>query len=333
MAAAAKSFHCFPQLPKELRKAIWRECLPRRVLELDVPRADLLAQDLPDELEGTVSCRLEDTTSLNSKPPVIAQVCFEAREVAFETGRLIDFRDLWDGASVNVHGTAGPRYACWFDPACDAIHLHWNPLYEVEWMTTCDDPIPALLSLGAEAARGASLTWDGANSYDNTMTLLKQAGQSYMLCLSQLVSIHASHEDAVQSGLFGLLGEERVVLVDAGDDSRIRLFDDFNRVYGSSQDCQTAHFFQKWRTSGADFPKHEMQECQKDWLMSQSVFATPRWEQTDLDAVWTFIPRENPESRSTWTPNWDHDWVKSVLEDIPPFQPVYMMRLCTAKCT
>jgi hypothetical protein len=43
-----------------------------------------------------------------------------------------------------------------------------------------------------------------------------------MLCFFKLVSIHASHGDTVQSGLFGPFGEERVVLADAGDDARIR---------------------------------------------------------------------------------------------------------------
>lgn len=54
------------------------------------------------------------------------------------------------------------------------------------------------------------------------MELLEQAKKSHLLRLFMLVSIYASHRDAVQSGLFGLVGEERVVLVDAGDDARIR---------------------------------------------------------------------------------------------------------------
>lgn len=81
-----------------------------------------------------------------------------------------------NGSSVKVHGTARPLLGYWFNYARDAVHLHW--------MTTCEDPIPVLLSLGAKAARGVSITWDGAMSYDNTMELLKQAEQYYMLCWS-----------------------------------------------------------------------------------------------------------------------------------------------------
>lgn len=331
--SAAASFHCFPLLPKELRRAIWRECLPRRVLELDVPRADLIAQDLPKELKGTVSCTLGSTTAFNSRPPLITQVCFEAREVAFETGRIVDFRDLWDGSNVNIYGTGVSVRGCWFDPARDAIHLNWDPVYEVEWMTTCEDPIPVLLSLSAKAARGASLTWDSATSSDDSMELLKQAGQSYMLCVFRPVSIHARREHAVRCGLFGLFGEECIVLVDAGDDARIRLFEDFNRLYGSSRDAQTADFFQRWRHSGADFHKENIEFYQKDWLKCESVHATPSWKEEDLDAVWTFVRSETLSVPSTWILHWDHEWVTKTLQDLPYFRPVYMMRLCTDRCT
>ena len=330
---AATSFHCFPQLPKELRRLIWRECLPRRVLELDRPRPDVIFQDLPKELRGTVHCELVSTTGHNSIPPLITRVCFEAREVAFETGRLIDFRHLWDGSNVNICGTGPPMFSSWFDPGRDAIHLNWDPVYEAEWMTTCEDPIPVLLSLGAKAARGASLPWETAVSSDDSIELLKQAGQSYMLCVHRPISIHAPREDAVQSGLFGLLGEERVVLVDAADDARIRLFDDFNRLHGSSRDAQTAYFFQKWRDLGAEFHKENIQFCQTDWLYCESVCASPSWEKEDLYAVWTFIRSEEAGVPSTWIPDWDHEWVKKTLQELPHFRPVYMMRLCTEGCT
>lgn len=333
MTTAANAFHCFPRLPKELRQAIWRACLPSRVLEMDVPYAYLLARDLPEELEGTVGCNLHDTTGDNAMPPMITRVCSESREVAFETGRFIDIRDLWDGSSVNTYAALPTP---WFDSARDAVHLHWSPSYETEWMTTCSDPLPVLLSLGAEAARGASITWDGVCSYDYTMDLLKQAAQSYMLCLSPLVSIHASDVDAVQSGLFGSVGEERVVMVDADDCTRIRLFDDFNRVYGSSKDRQTSHFFQRWRASGAEDVKREMQDCKVSLLMSRSVYAAPKWEKEELDAVWSSTPWKSTDqetSLQSWVPNWDHGWVQSVLRDMPPFRPVYMMRLCTGNCT
>lgn len=329
---SATSFHCFPRLPKEIRRAIWRHCLPRRVLEFDVPRPDIIFQDLPEELHGTVSCELSSTTAHNSRPPLITQVCFEAREVAFETGRLADFRDLWDGYNVNVWGTGTPMRRSWFDPARDAIHLHWEPLYDAEW-TISEDPIPVVLSLGAEAARGASFTWDSAPSSDDSMQLLKQAGLSCMLCVYRPVSIHACRKDAVRSGLFGLFGEERVVLVDVGDDARIRLFDDFNRLHGSSKDAQTAEFFQSWRNSGAEFHRENVEFYQKDWLMHRSVHATPRWEEEDLDAVWTFIRSKTPGGVPTWVPHWGHEWIKKTLQELPEFRPVYMMRLCIEGCT
>lgn len=297
-----------------------------------MPRPDIICQDLPEELEGTAGCTLDGATCRNSAPPIIMRVCFEAREVAFETGYLINFRSLWDCCSANARGTGATLHSCWFDPARDAIHLHWDPLYEVEWQTTCEDPIPVLISLGAKAARGASVTWDSATSSDYSMELIKQASQSYMLCVFRPVSIHARREDALWSGLWGILGEERVVLVDADNDARIRLFDDFNRLHGSSRDAQTTDFFQRWRDSGADFHKQNIEFYKTDWLQWKSKWGTPSWEEEVLDAVWTIIRSETPRVPATWIPKWDHKWVQKSLQDLPTFRPVYMMRLCTSGC-
>lgn len=37
MATGPTAFHSFSKLPQELRDEIWRECLPRRVIEIDWP--------------------------------------------------------------------------------------------------------------------------------------------------------------------------------------------------------------------------------------------------------------------------------------------------------
>lgn len=328
---AATSFHYFPLLPKELRQAIWRHCLPSRVIDLDDPRPDIIFEDLREELKGTVSCELGLTSAHNSRPPLITQVCFEAREVASETGGLTDFRDLWDHRGVNIWGTGGYTQSCWFDPARDAIHLNWELLYEGDELILPENPIPAFLSVSAKAGRGGSLTW--ASATFDSIELLKQAGQSYTLSVHLPISIHARREDAVRSGLFGLFGEERVALVDTGDDARIQQFDNFNRLHGSEKDAQTTDFFQRWRDLGEDFHKENIELYKTDWLRWKSPRGAPGWEENNLDAAWTIIRSETPRVSSTWTPHWDHEWVKRTLQELPDFRPVYMMRLCTNGCT
>lgn len=51
------TFHLFPQLPVELRLAIWRKCLPHRASEIDIP-LDKIVFEL--ELKAVAVQPLED---------------------------------------------------------------------------------------------------------------------------------------------------------------------------------------------------------------------------------------------------------------------------------
>lgn len=107
-------------LPKELRRAIWREYLLRRVLEPDVPPADLTAQDLAERLQGAADWTLVVTRGLNSQSPLLdTRVRFEAREVALELGAWSMSCALWEGSGVDIQRTGAP-----FGSACYCIHLH-----------------------------------------------------------------------------------------------------------------------------------------------------------------------------------------------------------------
>lgn len=336
MAAAAESFPYFPHLPKELRLAIWRECLPNRVFEMDVPSAAVRDESLwCGDLHETVGCDLVDTTSKNSNTPVIARVCYEARMVAFETGRFTDVRYLWA-----THPNANSRRSTpWFDPARDAVHLHWDTGFEHYTTISRCNPTPALLSLGSTAAHGASLMTSWIDStHGHTQDLLEQAGKLFMLCL-EMVSIHSDAEPAIRSGLFGRLGEERVVMVDADNHARMHLFDEFNRMHGSREDRQTSYFFQKWRSSGTDDVKWTMLKLERGWVGRRSWGVIPQWG-IDYDALWSRTPVSVADGAPVHTrlvgcrlPNRDHEWVQSVLKAMPTFNPVYMIRLCTSKCT
>ena len=143
--APAEEFTLFPQLPLDLRRTIWQQCWPRRVMELDATH--------PVEVE-TYS-ELFRTSLLNMRPPVITRVCRESRDVAFEnTGVVKDDNDLnaprWSSRTALWHH--------WFNPATDIVHLNWGPPYNADFDNT-GNPIPFFLW---EAAKGkaASLTAD-----------------------------------------------------------------------------------------------------------------------------------------------------------------------------
>jgi hypothetical protein len=81
MSSAGPNFPLFPRLPTELQRAIWRECLPWRVIELDVATPGFV-YDVDEAAEAP--CVSWHTAIVNASPPVIARFCRESRSVAFE---------------------------------------------------------------------------------------------------------------------------------------------------------------------------------------------------------------------------------------------------------
>lgn len=108
----------------ELRRAIWKLCLPHRVVELDIPS------------NGHIDtyCQLWRTSSINSRPPIITRVCCEARQVAFEKGGL-----TWDVIGVDdgpVWWANNSNLTPWFNPTTDIVHLNWFPPYDLDYVSS-----------------------------------------------------------------------------------------------------------------------------------------------------------------------------------------------------
>lgn len=87
------AFPKFSELPTELRRQIWRSCLPHRVAELDTPFYEYYGMV---DRENSGGCLLEPTSRANAVPPVITRVCHESRMVALEHGGL-----LTDNSQIN----------------------------------------------------------------------------------------------------------------------------------------------------------------------------------------------------------------------------------------
>jgi hypothetical protein len=117
-----QAFHLFPRLPTEVRWAIWRECLPHRVIEIDQPYNELAYY------WETPPCELRTTSTINRHPPLISRVCRESRLVVSEAGHNIE---------------KAPEDSNWFcsgqfeelrvDPSRDSIHLNWTSCYEPQF--------------------------------------------------------------------------------------------------------------------------------------------------------------------------------------------------------
>ncbi|KAJ5808365.1 hypothetical protein N7474_009634 [Penicillium riverlandense] len=162
-----QEFRFFPQLPTELRLAIWRECLPHRVVEIDNAwdeGAYLLLTPPP--------CKLQQTTDINRHPPVISRF--------WSDGSALDHL-AWNAAQV------GGRGSFMFD------YLDNNFDGEVDM----EDRVGALQKLqhGAIAMR--------------------------------IIVVHTTFQNAALTGLFGLLGDAPIQLVDVSDEPRLYAFFDF----------------------------------------------------------------------------------------------------------
>lgn len=219
------AFTCFLRLPKELRLAIWRECLPHRVVELDYHIDDFT-------WEQTRCKNSWNVTTVNKAPPKITRVCRESRAVAHEHGQRIlapeSSRDDF------LEWMVGKR---WFDPSRDSIHLNWEPSSDIDWYPyNYAHPIHYLLAqVAGSRPRRASIMlgmlltpefrqcpeepdpecrWTKTEFAD-----LMRIREIWTVVILDPVMIHA--DLASVGNQFGLLGDARVQVVDASDEARI----------------------------------------------------------------------------------------------------------------
>lgn len=80
--------------------------------------------------------------------------------------------------------------------------------------------------------------------WSESMALLKDLGE-ISVCV-KVVCIHIDEGPAVHSGLFGTLGEERVLLVDALDHQRVDKFRTLWMAHRSCHDPLTEAFFEHY---------------------------------------------------------------------------------------
>lgn len=222
------AFHLFPKLPAELRLEIWRFCLPQRVCEKDQPFYEIVFKPLDYKMPSP--CLLYQTTEVNGRPPVISRVCAESRAVALKTGHFFDFfyntvetpkprplEALWESdTSINT---------AWVDHTRDSIHLNWHPSYEEDFMSK-GSPLKSLAWDASQVIGGGSLFIDyfqGVYASESELIQVLNQLPSWMIIM-RVVVIHAEASVGARTGLFGLLGDSCVQLVDVSDEARINAY-------------------------------------------------------------------------------------------------------------
>ena len=307
------TFYLFPQLAPELRRAIWRNCLPYRTLEIDIP-IDCIVFDIevealyPFKLIALPPCKLHDTTYMNLRPPLISRVCRESRDVAFETGRFKSrSKDRPDNSKWVSMNTV--NYNVWEDPTRDSYHLNWSACYNADYGGD-GNPLGCLAWNAAQVRGGGSMMvsfLDESSYHFKTPEMIEHLGQlPSWLVVMRVVVVHADLRTAAATGLFGLLGDERVQLVDVSEKARI---DDFFDL-GTKSGCSAVHISMECLVSTS-----------LHTYKVQGDYSTDR-EDLNRDSVDAIKQRLR-----------DFVVMKFGSENkVPPMHPAIMFRLCTSIC-
>lgn len=229
MATVERSFHLFPKLPTELRLEIWRRCLPHRVYE--ICKLDGSCQYAEP---GLSRCELWPTSIVNSHPPAISRICRESRQVAFETGNIAaNIPEFYEHRPQNArwvsqHVVHDP----WIDTARDSIHLNWTyhyfqpgedshePWSTAPWCLAWE----ARLVPGDVSVMGDLFETSFRQDEDLPGDFEVVKSFPHITVVMHVVSIHADFTSGAATGLFGLLGDAPVQIVDVRDAARIDAF-------------------------------------------------------------------------------------------------------------
>jgi hypothetical protein len=225
---AQEAFHLFPQLPTELRLAIWRLCLPRRVLELDHGSDESGSSDV-EMWHAYFSAGTVVATLKNARPPVLSGINREARSVVFETWQQLPappagadwtIHGLLQGQWIDPHNVAHTHvaYLCddWTDSSPEIQQLQYL-LWAAEWAR----PSQASISLDVLICLRSAYDYD--SGLEDVIQLLRRR-REWTLVLQGPINIHCDSLSAATVDLFGLLGDAPVQIVYLDEKARLDQF-------------------------------------------------------------------------------------------------------------
>lgn len=328
---------------------IWEFCIPRRVVELQIPAKGVLSK---------TNCDLSWTNRRISAPPIITRVCRESRKVAFENGGPLE--NYSEVAQYNFNWKATDA---WFSPKCDIVAWYWRPEQQVDYeLEVVGDPLSYFVQYALQAQGALMLaehiypfiylnpTTDSPPTLEEVeLTQLTQL-KTILVCVKML-GIHATAAEAKESELWGTTGEDIIQIVDATDLDRIRSFSGdllsaresemvFNLLAEGNyreelarwkRELTTWWIWQHWlvafRRRFKDVP--EPTTIFVDLLAGGSDLTFDMLHPTTF-----WAPEMFPYffDMTTFVENMDHPWVARILETMPDFRPVVMLRLCTQDC-
>ncbi|KAB8266983.1 hypothetical protein BDV30DRAFT_244751 [Aspergillus minisclerotigenes] len=353
------SFHYFTRLPLELRRLIWEHCLPYRIAEEDIP-AFLLDGD-----ESRQACFPERTTYLNTRLPVVAFVNSESRQVALEQGRWEQGQETTSLESI------------WVQPHRDVWHINWTRMsYDVLGPAIePDSPMGYVLWHATELGMRPSIVAEMINYFDlkglldgtygtadadddelwhrsfrhramsdplsnqearDIVYLATEYGRRLDVAMVA-VSLHITREAALKSGLFGLLGDALVQMVDVDDEARLRKFHALFNEHALEKEPAVQTLFELL-TSTRFRAAVETWKRQAEWIFLASEWDYARKKSNDIlgmnpGSAWIpYLSVPEHINLHRYSPNENHPWVKEAIQSLPKLRPRIMVRYCTNEC-
>ncbi|KAE8318268.1 hypothetical protein BDV41DRAFT_572258 [Aspergillus transmontanensis] len=354
------SFHYFTRLPLELRRLIWEHCLPYRIAELDIP-AFLL-----DGEESRQACLPTHTTRQNAQLPVIAFVNSESRQVALEEGRWVRGQETTSQKLTWVQPRRDVLHLNWTRMSYDVLGPLVGLDSPIAWYPWQAEELGMQTSIVAEIIyyfdlKGLLEGADGAHDADDDDPFLAPWSRRHYGMYDPLkieeardiaafaeyhgcyhvamaaVSLHIARGVALRSGLFGLLGDAPVQMVDVDDEARLRKFHALFREHALEKEPAVQALFELL-TSTRFRAAVETWKRQAEWIILASMWDYARKENgilgTNPGSAW--VPYlSGPEYQINLhrcSPNEDHPWVKEARQSLPKLRPWIMMRYCTNEC-
>lgn len=366
METQSTAFPQFTILPAELRLAIWFYCLPHRVVQRDDPYE-------VQRLRKEHKCWSVRPSLKNAAPPRIASVCRESRQVAMRWGKMVSQDYSWN---------LGP---IWIQPRLDTYHLNFTfeaaeAILEdgldkelvdefikdgLNWLDTVPLSIPSeyYFDFDLELQDISRLRWLPRieirdDFVDKDLNVVYNEYAYYgprpftnisLSATMAFITIHAKRRHAVASGLFGLLLDAPVQLVDFDDEQKIRSFhalfkrDIYNRKRTEVITLFSLILSPIFRSRVQDWTE------KVDWLMMATAWlrAKMNWENCipfdgDPFSAWNPNIEEFPDGRrlvymgdsENYVNRFDDDnpWVIQAKEELPRVTPKILFMLCTDDC-
>ncbi|KAJ5638046.1 hypothetical protein N7490_007925 [Penicillium lividum] len=339
------SFSFFPQLPWELRDAIWRSCLPGpKIVELDRP----VCGSPWDTYCGDWIHRAG-----HFRLPVLAAVCQESRKVV-----LREYYDPEVDADIPRPHYPSVYEHVRFRLGVDILHFNWDEgelgNYDfwdednaILYFCAIMRKVPNLIAITAGHLQQDFDDPFFANDV-RVSRIDKYAVRDHWLVQVQRISFNFTDDShALQSGLFGKLELDPMRYVDPWDSETLR------RYYQLWQ-AQSHTLNKPWtRQIAASAEFFTLLDCDqqplRDRLTRWKEYIDRRWawneyykaQEAESKSVpsWDalFLPpypgydwQEDDEIgdyfRSKYTLNRAHPWIQAVLKKMPFFQPMILFR-------